>query len=110
MIMLWYGEEATVPSGWHICDGTVGTPDLRSKFVRCAGSGISVGQLGGCLSHKHLFTGDGHAHDLTTGTEIANVDPAGDYSHASSVDPCSGETGYGSHTPPYHALYYIMKL
>lgn len=37
MIMLWYGSEETIPSGWHLCDGTVNTPDLRNKFVIAAG-------------------------------------------------------------------------
>lgn len=37
MIMLWNGAVVDIPSGWHLCDGTVGTPDLRNKFVIGAG-------------------------------------------------------------------------
>jgi hypothetical protein len=33
MITLWYGRSTNVPSGWAICDGSNGTPDLRNKFV-----------------------------------------------------------------------------
>ena len=29
MIMLWSGSIGTVPSGWRLCDGSSGTPDLR---------------------------------------------------------------------------------
>jgi hypothetical protein len=32
-IILWYGSIASIPSGWVLCDGNNGTPDLRNKFV-----------------------------------------------------------------------------
>ena len=37
MIMMWHDSIATIPSGWHLCDGTAGTIDLRNKFVIGAG-------------------------------------------------------------------------
>lgn len=33
MIVFWAGSLGAVPSGWAICDGTAGTPDLRDKFI-----------------------------------------------------------------------------
>ena len=33
MIVWWNGTSGSVPAGWHVCDGTNGTPDLRDKFV-----------------------------------------------------------------------------
>lgn len=33
MIMLWSGTIATIPSGWYLCNGSNGTPDLRDKFI-----------------------------------------------------------------------------
>lgn len=33
MIMMWSGTIATIPSGWALCNGSSGTPDLRNKFV-----------------------------------------------------------------------------
>lgn len=33
MIMMWSGTIATIPSGWYLCNGSNGTPDLRNKFV-----------------------------------------------------------------------------
>ena len=33
MIMLWSGTIATIPSGWKLCNGNNGTPDLRNKFI-----------------------------------------------------------------------------
>ena len=33
MIMLWSGSTGTVPSGWRLCDGGGGTPNLMDRFV-----------------------------------------------------------------------------
>lgn len=38
LISLWYGTIATIPSGWYLCNGSNGTPDLRDKFVIGASS------------------------------------------------------------------------
>ncbi len=32
-IMMWGGAINTIPARWHLCDGTNGTPDLRSRFI-----------------------------------------------------------------------------
>jgi hypothetical protein len=32
-VVMWYGRRSKIPTGWLICDGTNGTPDLRNKFV-----------------------------------------------------------------------------
>jgi hypothetical protein len=32
-IIMWSGSISTIPSGWLLCNGTNGTPDLRDKFV-----------------------------------------------------------------------------
>jgi hypothetical protein len=36
-IIDWH-DNATLPSDWFVCDGTHGTPDMRSKFVIGAGT------------------------------------------------------------------------
>lgn len=33
VILMWSGSTATIPTGWALCDGNNGTPDLRSRFV-----------------------------------------------------------------------------
>lgn len=111
MIMLWYGAIVDIPTGWTLCNGSNGTPNLSSKFVRGAGVGApnSPGATGGSTSHQHNFTGDGHAHDLQVGTSIEGVAPAGDYHHVTSTSPATGTTDSGSSLPPYHVLCYIMK-
>lgn len=36
-IVYWSGSVDNIPAGWHICDGTDGTPDLRNRFIMGAG-------------------------------------------------------------------------
>lgn len=40
-IIMW--DAVALPSGWVLCDGTGGTPDLRDYFVLGAGGAYSVG-------------------------------------------------------------------
>jgi len=46
-IIMWSGAVAAIPSGWQICDGSAGTPNLRDRFVVGAGSSYAVGATGG---------------------------------------------------------------
>ena len=81
MIMMWSGTIATIPSGWLLCDGTNGTPDLRNRFIIGATSddaGVaktnitgSLTQTGGSkdaitVSHTHTatVTDPGHQHAM----------------------------------------------
>lgn len=79
-IIMWSGIVATIPSGWALCNGSNGTPDLRDKFVIGAGSTYSPSNTGGSStvtlleanlpSHTHTWTGTttsagGHTHTVT---------------------------------------------
>lgn len=44
IIIMWSGS--TVPSGWYLCDGNNGTPNLLNKFVIGAGGTLSPGATG----------------------------------------------------------------
>ena len=39
MIVAFDGDVGKIPAGWHICDGTNGTPDLRDRFIKGSTSG-----------------------------------------------------------------------
>jgi microcystin-dependent protein len=59
---MWSGSTSSVPSGWALCNGSNGTPDLQNRFVIGAGSSYSVGNTGGSkdaivVSHTHTMTG-----------------------------------------------------
>jgi hypothetical protein len=57
-IIMWSGSIASIPSGWYLCNGSNGTPDLRNRFVVGAGSTYAVDATGGSadaivVSHTH---------------------------------------------------------
>ncbi|MBA7615442.1 hypothetical protein ES703_22723 [subsurface metagenome] len=110
MIMLWHGTVENIPSGWHLCDGTMGTPDLRNRFIVGAGEDFSPGDNNAAPAHSHAFTGDGHSHDLPSGDVILDSTPAGQFAHTTSTAPASGDTGNTVGYPPYYALCFIQKL
>jgi len=61
-IILWSGLKLDVPSGWHICDGTSGTPNLKGRFIVGAGTTYDVNETGGSanavlVSHDHTVSG-----------------------------------------------------
>jgi microcystin-dependent protein len=73
LITLWSGSIASIPSGWALCDGTAGTPNLRDRFVVGAGSTYAVGDTGGFNTitldttqiPSHTHTGTTAATDLS---------------------------------------------
>jgi hypothetical protein len=90
MIMMWSGTIATIPSGWLLCNGSSGTPDLRDRFIVGATSddaGVaktnitgSLTQTGGSkdaivVSHTHTatVTDPGHQHSLSNAQALAEV-------------------------------------
>mgnify|MGYP003302997876 CR=1 FL=1 len=46
-IGIWSGLQSNIPSGWYLCDGNNGTPDLRNRFIVGAGNSYNVGVTGG---------------------------------------------------------------
>jgi hypothetical protein len=71
MIMMWSGTINSIPTGWLLCDGTKGTPDLRNRFVvGNDGTSYEESKTGGVASHRlvidnlpahaHVYIGDGY--------------------------------------------------
>lgn len=78
VIVMWSGSIASIPSGWLLCDGTSGTPNLRDKFIVGAGSTYAVAAAGGSadavvVSHTHTQSAAG----ASTGSVVAS--PSGDF-------------------------------
>jgi hypothetical protein len=42
MIVLWHGLSSAIPSGWALCNGTSGTPDLRDQFIVGGGGALAA--------------------------------------------------------------------
>lgn len=66
LISLWYGSIASIPTGWALCDGSSGTPDLRDRFVVGAGNAYTVNATGGAASSTSSTEGT-HNHTGLTG-------------------------------------------
>lgn len=72
-IMMWSGAINQIPTGWALCDGTNGTPNLKNRFIAGAGDTYTVGTTGGEAAHvltaaempSHTHIQDAHAHGIT---------------------------------------------
>ena len=49
-IIMWSGSIGSIPSGYVICNGSNGTPDLRDSFIVGSGNTYAVGNTGGFAS------------------------------------------------------------
>ncbi len=87
VIVMWSGTLATIPSGWSLCDGTGGTPDLRSRFVKGAPASTNPGGTGG---------------SSTTSLTISNL-PAHDHGSVGSHSHSGSSGSGGSHSHTYTA-------
>lgn len=95
-ILLWSGSAGLIPSGWHLCDGTNGTPNLKDRFVIGAGGSYNPGNTGGSatknLSHTHTqgSTGSESSHTHTQGNT------GNESSHTHLVEGLTAVGGTGS--------------
>jgi hypothetical protein len=58
----------TAPSGWALCDGTGGTPDLTGYFLIGATSSGNVGSVTGSNTHTHSYTFIGLTYENSVNT------------------------------------------
>jgi hypothetical protein len=132
-IIMWSGSIASIPSGWLLCNGTSGTPDLRDRFIVGAGTTYAVAATGGSanatlVSHTHTATSTvtdpGHAHDFPLAPRIGggNLSSNGDPQFTTistnsavtgitvaTTNSTEGASATNANLPPYYALAYIMK-
>lgn len=86
IIVMWSGSESNIPTGWHLCDGTNGTPDLRGRFILGSNSTHLSGSTGGSATysigkHYHYW---GHHNNDNNGYFIC-LGPNGKYSEVPSI-------------------------
>lgn len=123
-IIMWSGTLATIPTGWTLCDGTNGTPDLRDRFIRGASDGQAPGETGGATMHSHTVSNHTHSFSDSTSSNASgsSVTPsslgsvvASPKTHDHSVsgttgNPGSPSTASAAHQPPFFKLAFLMKL
>ena len=92
LIAMWHGLLVNVPAGWALCDGTGGTPDLRSSFVKGAAAGVDPGVTGGATSHSHSN------HAVTQPNAHAVTQPSAHSNHAVTQPNAHAVTQPGAHS------------
>lgn len=131
IIGLYLGDVASLDPLLTLCDGTNGTPDMRTWFCRNLGSD-SVNSTGGTSTHFHTTPSHGHSipshsHDTNVGTSNTGSflapsfgdlgdSPTTGHTHASgntiSASPAVSNSGSNptntvSHIPPYHEAHFV---
>lgn len=93
LIAMWAGLLANIPSGWHLCDGQAGTPDLRSKFIKGSAAGIDPGVTGGgtytpqgTVGQATFSGSQGTTSAVSGGTPGGNEQRPSIHWHASNAD------------------------
>ena len=71
-IGMWSGSAETIPTGWALCDGTNGTPNLTDRFVLGAGKAYQPGVTGGAATATPSVAA-GSAKTLNIGTGAAGT-------------------------------------
>lgn len=116
-IIMFNGKAEEIPSGWAICDGTNGTPNLIDRFILastyCGGTGgqsqitLSVSQL---PPHRHRLKKCWYGEsDNANDRQVVRWDD----SVSTNDQILTEETGFGlpiNIMPPYYRLIYIMKV
>ena len=124
MIIMWNSTVASIPTGFVLCDGNNGTPDLRGRFVvghHPSNGDYDVDDTGGAEdvtltiaqipSHKHDTSVDNTNLFPSNGQTSIGFGGAGSYPATtfSMSNPTNGESVTNKNLPPYYALAYIMK-
>jgi hypothetical protein len=127
VITAWRHAPDLIPSGWRLCDGTGGTPDLRGRCLvgvgTLAGVTYAKGDEGGAATvtltaeqmpgHTHLIpdltpVSDARYEYIGNGSQLVDTRVS---SQANSGT--SGSAGGGQaheNLPPYVALHWIMRV
>jgi len=116
LIVAWKGG-VNPPSGWALCNGLNGTPDLRGRFIFGynpeLGGAYPLEKTGG--SEKHTLTIEEmprHNHGETV-TGVCNGNCPGGSNTNFGTNKTVNDIGGGqphNNMPPYYVLAYIMKL
>jgi hypothetical protein len=111
-IIMWSGALSTIPAGWHLCDGTYGTPDLSNRFIYGVAPTEDPGGMGDTSTHSHnvdIPSFNTNTVDGVWGWGIWWGGPA-TAGHNHTVDPDPRESTQVRTLPPYFKLAFIMKL
>ena len=117
VVVAWSGSEAQIPSGWALCNGLNGTPDLRNRFIYGSGTGATYnpGTTGGATTHTLTVAEmPSHTHNYTLYVDTQHhqviTTSHGDtlkYTQTTQTTSATGSNQAHNNMPPYYALCYI---
>ena len=137
IITMWSGTLANIPTGWALCDGQGGRPNLLDKFIKgVPNNTTNPGTVGGNVNHKHSYSAlPQHNHSITDPTHFHSYDKPGaeaafeyggyagnDIKSSQSTGAkatgitinnegvASPETNNQDGRPPYYEVAYIIKV
>jgi hypothetical protein len=117
---------STIPTGWLLCDGSSGTPNLIGRFVIgsqptgsvSAPAATGYGSYpvdaagGGAVNHTHTvnaYTGSTNAASVSVGGQNTGASSFSFGTHVHSFTVPAGTSGATTSEPADYALVYIMK-
>jgi hypothetical protein len=87
VIVMWSGTLATIPTGWALCNGANGTPNLLDRFILSVNTSENPGSTGGAHSYS-LASGQLPAHSHTGTTN--NTTPSLTFTGTSGTTSSNG--------------------
>lgn len=130
LIFMWHGTLANIPSGYVLCDGNNGTPNLLDRFLQeVPNTSTDPGSTGGSTSKtsaNHQHTSGNHSHSYFTQNSGASSSytntltggywlPTSTHGHQGTVNSTTpgnmtnGQETWTDGRPKYYAVAYIMK-
>lgn len=122
-IIMWSGS--VIPTGWALCDGTGGRPDLRNRFIIGSGNSYSTGTTGGSttqtlqtgnlpsfsINYQDMYYSE-NGGSVTVPNNRGSGDTDGDNRgwEITRTASYSGSANSFSILPPYYALAFIMRV
>lgn len=117
MIMMHNGSEP-IPSGWAICDGNNGTPNLIGRFIKAVGSASEVkegnvntnNQVTLTKDHLPKQIGEIKSNIINSSVYDTQTIVSGEFSEITNKEVTWYKNTAINIEPNYYALIFIMKL
>ena len=108
------GKTREIPSGWSVCDGTNGSPNLENNFLMGSIAKINAGKHGGdnTINDSETHNHGGNATDLSYQRGRINWDrrrgiPDDQYSHKHSISSDGNHNHGGDKRPAYYSVLFL---
>lgn len=101
VIVMWSGSVAQIPDGWTLCDGSIGTPDLRDRFIIGSGGSYALAATGGEAQHNLTINEMPiHNHEITDGAGVHThpIQNGGNHQHPYSHGSDTTSAGHAADT------------